>query len=140
MKYEILEKIPSTEEYNQLRKSVGWGTYECCVIDRALRNSLNILCVFVDGEIAGMVRIIGDDGLVFYIQDLIIKPVYQRKGIGKALMNKVMEYIRTHASQNSIIGLMAAKGKEQFYESYGFVNRPTDKLGSGMTMFWTAVH
>lgn len=41
-------------------------------------------------------------------------------------MNKVMEYLQAHASHNSIIGLMSAKGKEKFYEN----------LGSGMTMFW----
>jgi ribosomal protein S18 acetylase RimI-like enzyme len=85
-----------------------------------------------------MVRIIGDGGLVYYIQDLIVKPEYQRKGIGKALMNKVIEYLRMHASRNSIIGLMSAKDKEHFYETYGFVKRPTELFGSGMTMFWTA--
>jgi hypothetical protein len=51
-------------------------------------------------------------------------------------MNKIMEYIRLHASENTVIGLMAAKGKEPFYERYGFTVRPNDKLGSGMTMFW----
>ena len=51
-------------------------------------------------------------------------------------MYKVMEYIRTHANNNTVIGLMAAKGKEPFYERYGFTIRSTDKLGSGMTMFW----
>ena len=83
-----------------------------------------------------MARIIGDDGLAFYIQDVIIKPEYQRQGIGTALMNKIMEYIRTHARDNTVIGLMAAKGKEPFYERYGFTIRPNENLGSGMTMFW----
>jgi len=78
MKYEILEKIPSAEEYNQLRKSVGWGIYKPQVIDKALPNSLYSVCVFVNSEIIGMVRIIGDDGLVYYIQDMIIKLNYQR--------------------------------------------------------------
>jgi len=137
MEYEILEKIPSAEEYNQLRKSVGWGIYESDVIDKALPNSLFSVCAFVNDEIVGMARIIGDGGLVYYIQDLIIKPKYQRQGMGKTLMNKIMEYIRTHASHNSIIGLMSAKGKESFYEKYGFINRPTEIFGSGMTMFWT---
>ena len=51
-------------------------------------------------------------------------------------MNIVMEYIRTHANNNSVIGLMAAKGKEPFYTRYGFTIRPDDRLGSGMTMWW----
>ena len=135
MEYEIVEKLPSTEEYNQLRQSVGWEIYEHDVIEKALPNSLYCVCAFVNAEIVGMARLIGDGGLVYYIQDMIIKPDYQRKRIGTKLMNKIMEYIRTHASHNSIIGLMSAKGKERFYERYGFVIRPTDQLGNGMTMF-----
>ena len=87
-------------------------------------------------EIVGMARVVGDGGLVYYIQDMIVKPEYQRQGIGKSLMNKVLEYFRVHASNNSIIGLMSARGKEQFYERYGFINRPNERYGSGMTMSW----
>ena len=136
MEYEIEEKLPSAKEYNQLRQSVGWGVYEHDVINKALPKSLYCLTALVNGKIVGMARVVGDGGLVYYIQDMIIKPEYQRQGIGKNLMNRIMEYIRTHASHNSVIGLMSAEGKEKFYEQYGFVNRPTDKLGSGMTIFW----
>ena len=52
------------------------------------------------------------------------------------MMDRVMDYIRTHASHNTIIGLMAAYGKEPFYEKYGFTRRPTERFGAGMTMFW----
>jgi hypothetical protein len=31
---------------------------------------------------------------------------------------------------------MAAKGKEPFYERYGFVQRPNERLGAGMIIFW----
>lgn len=136
IEYEIVEKLPSAEEYNRLRQSVGWGIFEYSVIEKALPNSLYCLCAFVNSEIVGMVRLIGDAGINFYIQDMIIKPDYQRKGIGTELMNKIMEYIHAHASLNSIIGLMSAKGKEPFYERYGFIIRPYDRFGSGMTMFW----
>jgi GNAT superfamily N-acetyltransferase len=90
----------------------------------------------MDGEIIGMARIIGDGGLAYYIQDVILKPDYQLQGIGTQLMNKIMEYIRVHANNNSVIGLLAAKDKEPFYTRYGFTVRPDYKTGSGMTMFW----
>jgi len=134
--YQIVEKLPTPEEYNQLRQLVGWGVYEHDVILQALPNSLYCVCAVFNGEIIGMARIIGDGGIAFYIQDVIIKPDYQRQGIGTQLMNKVMEYIRIHANNNSVIGLMAAKGKEPFYTRYGFTVRPDDRLGSGMTMWW----
>ena len=134
--YQIIEKLPTLEEYNQLRQSVGWGIYERSVVLQALPDSLYFVCAVSDGEIIGMARVVGDGGIAYYIQDVIVKPDYQRQGIGTQLMDKIMEYIRVHANNNSIIGLMAAKGKEPFYKRYGFTIRPDDNLGSGMTIFW----
>jgi hypothetical protein len=51
-------------------------------------------------------------------------------------MKRVMDYIEKHANNNSVIGLMSAKGKEKFYEKFGFINRPNENLGSGMTILW----
>ncbi|MFN2283300.1 MAG: GNAT family N-acetyltransferase [Anaerolineae bacterium] len=132
----IVEQLPSAAQYNQLRATVGWGVYAEDVIERALPDTLYCLCAFVDGELVGMARIIGDSGMVYYIQDVIVLPEYQRQGIGTQMMDRVMDYIRTHASHNTIIGLMAAYGKEPFYEKYGFTRRPTERFGAGMTMFW----
>jgi predicted GNAT family N-acyltransferase len=90
----------------------------------------------LEDEIVGMARVLGDGSLVYYIQDVIVHPNRQRQGISAQMMERVMAYIGSHASQNSIIGLMSAYGKESFYEKYGFVKRPTDRLGCGMTIFW----
>jgi ribosomal protein S18 acetylase RimI-like enzyme len=136
MALEVVETIPSALVYNQLRQAVGWRPYALEVIESALPNSLYCLCARLDGETVGMARILGDGGLVYYIQDVIVLPAYQHQGIGTCMMDRIMAYIRTYAPHNSIIGLMAAKGKEPFYEKYGFVTRPNDGLGSGMTIFW----
>ena len=136
MQCEITERLPSAEEYNDLRRSVGWGTYDQELITRALPQSLYSVCADVNGRFVGMARIVGDGGLVFYIQDVAVHPDFQRQGIGKRMMDKIMEYIRAHASHNTIVALMSAYGKERFYEQYGFVRRPTDRLGCGMTIFW----
>jgi ribosomal protein S18 acetylase RimI-like enzyme len=136
LNYQIIEKLPTPEEYNQLRQLVGWGIYERDVILQALPHSLYCVCAVKDSEIIGMARIIGDGGIAYYIQDVIVKPDCQRQGIGTKLMDKIMDYIRLHANNNSVIGLMAAKSKEPFYTRYGFSIRPDDRLGSGMTMWW----
>jgi GNAT superfamily N-acetyltransferase len=136
MAYEIIEKLPSAEEYNRLRRLVNWSVYEPEIIVRALPQSLYCVCALLEGDIVGMARVLGDGGLVYYIQDVIVHPNHQRQGIGAQMVERVMAYIGSHASQNSIIGLMSAYGKEPFYEKYGFVKRPTDRLGCGMTIFW----
>jgi len=49
-------------------------------------------------------------------------------------MEFVMNYVKSSAPKGSIlqIGLMASKGKEAFYERFGFVSRPNEKQGAGM--------
>lgn len=132
----IVETLPDAETYNRLRQAVGWGIYDVDVIDRFLPNSLFCLCARIDDRIIGMARVIGDGGLVYYIQDVIVEPSYQRRGIGTQLMDRVMAYIRAHAHHNTIVGLMAALDKEPFYERYGFTRRPNAGQGAGMTLFW----
>jgi len=65
--------------------------------------------------------------LVYYVQDVIVAPDHQRRGIGTRMMDKVMAYVGAHARHNSIVGLMAAKGKEPFYLRYGFAPMTTLK-------------
>ncbi|MBN1877535.1 MAG: GNAT family N-acetyltransferase [Anaerolineae bacterium] len=136
MHYTITEQLPTPAQYNALRQAVGWGIYDEAVIENALPNTLYCVCTFVNDEIVGMARIIGDGGLVYYIQDVIVLPTYQRNGIGRRMMDKIMAYIEAHAHHNTIIGLMAAVGKEAFYEPYGFIRRPDARRGAGMTRFW----
>ena len=136
MEFEIIERLPTSKEYNQLRKMVGWGVYELEVIEKSLPKSLYCLCATAEDKVVGMARVIGDDGLVFYIQDVIVRPEYQRKGVGTKMMERIMAYIQGQANHNTFIGLMASKGKEPFYERYGFLSRPNENYGSGMTIYW----
>lgn len=133
----ILEQLPGPADYNRLRQAVGWGIYQEAVIEQFLPNSLYCVCALIESEIVGMARVIGDGGLVYYIQDVIVFPPYQRQGIGTRLMDRIMAYIQAHAHHNTIVGLMAAHDKEPFYEKYGFTRRPTDRFGAGMTLYWS---
>ncbi len=132
----IMEQLPTAREYNRLRAAVGWKTYDKFSAGRHLPASLYGVCARSGGEPVGMARVVGDGGLVFYIQDVIVVPEWQRRGIGTLLMDRVIEYVRQNAFEQSYVGLMSAKGKEPFYEKYGFTARPTHTLGAGMTIFW----
>jgi GNAT superfamily N-acetyltransferase len=134
----LTEETPSPEEYLRLRRSVGWSLPEETAVCSSLPNSLYCVCARERGVIVGMARVIGDGGLVYYIQDVIVDPARQGEDIGKRLMDRVMDYIRRHATRHTIVGLMAAKGKEPFYQQYGFDLRPNEKSGAGMTIFWEA--
>lgn len=134
--YIVLERMATVKELMELRRLVGWGIPDEEALSLGLDNSLYGVCVLIDGNIVGTARIIGDRSTCFYIQDVIVHPEYQRKGIGLSMMEKIMNYIDKHACQGAVVGLMSAKGKEQFYERFGFWKRPNEHFGHGMMQFW----
>jgi N-acetylglutamate synthase-like GNAT family acetyltransferase len=84
-----------------------------------------------------MARLCGDGGYTIIVSDVMVKPEFQSKGIGKNLMAKAMEHIRNNLEkeQEVFVNLVAAKNKEPFYKRFGFEERPNDKLGAGMTQW-----
>ena len=134
--YEIVERKPTALECLALREAVAWGTGDVEAFEGGLEKTLYGVCAVANGNVTGMARIVGDDHTVFYIQDVIVHPDYQRMGIGSALMERVMNYIERKACKGAVVGLMSAKGKEAFYEKYGFWKRPNEHFGYGMMQFW----
>ena len=125
----------SAEDCNKLRNSAGWPQMHPDQIKTGLENSVFIVAA-KDGETTvGMARLVSDGGYVVFVVDVLVLPEYQRKGIGKTMMGKIMEYIRGKLSEGYCIqvDLMAAKGKEDFYERFGFIKRPNDNFGCGLT-------
>ena len=125
------------EEFNVLRASVGWDVIEHSLTVKGLENTAFAICAKDGEKTVGMARVITDYGYVVYIADVIVLPEYQGKGISGEIMTRVMTYINENIAQGhgKYIALMTAKGKEEFYEKFGFIKRPTDKLGCGMTIW-----
>ena len=131
-KYQIIERIPTVEEFTALRKAVGWISPDRSAASTGLSNSLYSICIEHDGKLIGFGRVIGDSGLYYYIQDVIVLPDYQGKGIGKMIMNEIIKYLQNNCLPNAFVGLMSAENKEGFYKKYGFLERPNGIYGSGM--------
>ena len=132
-----IEHVPSAKEFNYLTDSVGWGTRKNNIIDEALRNTLYSLCVYDDDKLIGYGRIIGDKTIFLYIQDIMVIPKYQNKHIGTGIVENLLEQINAYKKINPDIRtyLGASKGKESFYEKFGFISRPNEDLGSGMILY-----
>ena len=132
-----IEQTPSAEEFNYLTNSVGWGTRKNNIIDEALKNTLYSLCVYDDAKLIGYGRIIGDKTIFLYIQDIMVIPAYQNKHIGTKIMENLLKQINVYKKINPDIRtyLGASKGKEPFYEKFGFISRPNGELGSGMILY-----
>ena len=110
------------DEIVSLYKAGGWWkeSYDKSAIKSMIGGSF-AFAVAVDklsGKAIGMGRIISDGISDAYIQDFIILPKYRRQGIGKKLLNFLLE----HCMSKGIlwIGLIAEPGQESFYSSMGF--------------------
>lgn len=132
MAFKLEKRLPTTEEYNNLKQLVGWPVLEASTTKRGIANSIFAVCIVNENAIIGMGRIIGDGAIYFHIQDVIVHPDFQRMGIGKMIMNELMKYIDGAAPKNANLGLMCSKGREKFYSDYGFIARPNEKYGAGM--------
>lgn len=136
MDYELISNTLCASDFIRLRESAGWSKPHTAQIEAGLRNSLFTVAAVYRGQVIGMGRLVGDGFTICYIQDLIVLPEYQGKGIGTAIMNALITYIRDHAISETCVtmGLFATKGNEAFYEPFGFCVRPNDRKGAGMEM------
>lgn len=124
----IREELPSVEEYNELRRAAGWQAFPRRQCESGLQASLFCVCVRQQERIVGMGRIVGDGAIYFYLQDVVVRPECRGQGVGRAIVDRLLELLRRHAP-GMPIRLMAAPGSARFYENLGFKRRAEDRPG-----------
>ena len=82
MDYEITNTI-TPEEYLDMRTSVGWGGFPLEQAKAGLEHTTHICTFRKDGKVIGLVRLLWDHGYVVYIADVIVRPDFQGKGLGR---------------------------------------------------------
>ncbi len=120
----------AAEEFIQLWESVWDGAPSLEQTQLALKNTLIRLSVF-DGEtIVGMARAIGDKGLCYYIKDVVVRPEWQGKGIGRMMIDELLSFINENgiADTNIAVELCAMPDKIPFYEKFGFKANEAQRL------------
>lgn len=130
---EYKENLLSYEDYCILRESVDWKLFSEEQMKNALNNSLYTITAIENNRAVGMGRLIGDE-MYFIIADIVVHPAFQKHKIGTNIMNMLLKYIEKKAPEGwlSIVWLIAEKGKEPFYEKFGFKTIPHEFSGSGM--------
>ncbi|NRF28145.1 GNAT family N-acetyltransferase [Vibrio coralliilyticus] len=121
-------RMPTVNQYNALRRSVGWEEIDKYRTNLALKNSILSVCASTEDKIIGIGRVVGDGAMYFYIQDIIVCPNYQRQGIGSSIVEQIMSNVQslTRKGSGTFIGLMADKGLANFYSKYGFEYQSDD--------------
>ena len=127
---------PFTDDYIELRKKVGFFDLSVDQAYRSLNNALRVFCAYDGERLAGMGRLIGDGAVICYIQDVMVDPEYQGHGIGKNIVKRLIDCATSMVMPGTqmYLGLMSVKGTEEFYERLGFIKRPNERFGSGLTL------
>lgn len=131
--FEIKHKFPTTKQFVSLFESVGWERDKKRV-NQNRKNSCFAVSVFCNGEIVGMGRVVGDS-CYFTIYDVVVKQKFQGKGIGSMVLTEIVNWYKSIKDDDTFLYLGASKGKEGFYEKFGFKSRPNADVGAGMKWY-----
>ena len=133
----VFTNVLTAEEYCELRAAVQWQPIAKDQAQSGLDHSDYIVSCHEGETVVGCARIFWDKGYIAYLADVMVKPEYQGKGIGKQLVESCISYIQGQLKEGWRIKIVivSAKGKEGFYEKFGFQNRPNANDGAGMQMW-----
>ncbi len=125
--------IPPVEAFAALFETTGWndefrepmsfGDFE-----RALGASDLAVGVYDrDDRLVGVGRVLSDGALHALIVDVIVEPSMQGRGIGTAIMQRLVAHCRERGIRD--VQLFCARGKREFYERLGFRSRDPEAPG-----------
>ena len=127
---EIKHNKLTADEFVYLWESVWSDVPTKEQIELALTHSIYVVSVYDRGKVAAMARMIGDMGLCYYIKDVIVHPDYQKQGIGRGLINELLDFIKSNGISGTeiFVELCAMPDKIPFYEKFGFSANEAQRL------------
>lgn len=122
IQFELADNVLEAEDFVRLKVAAGFLDRPREQVEKALENGLFNVSALCDGKVVGMGRLVGDGAMYWYLQEIIVLPEYQGRGIGKSIVNRLLEHIENSLlpGTGAQIALTAVKGKEPFYEKFGF--------------------
>ena len=136
MELTVMHNALTAEEFVGLWESV-WGQGPAIAQVRlALEHTVFCVSVYDGSKPVAMARMIGDLGLCYYIKDVVVRPEYQGKGIGRMLMEELLQFIRTHGVPGTEVfaELCAVPEKVPFYGKFGFSANEAQRLKQMVTV------
>ncbi|MBC3767717.1 GNAT family N-acetyltransferase [Neptunicella marina] len=116
--YQLIEECVDVDTFLFLRQVSGLSPRPRAGAEIGLANSLYAVHICYEGTPVGMGRIVGDGGLNFDIVDIAVHPDHQGKGLGRKIMQAIMDYLEKNTLKGAYITLMA--DVPALYEKFGF--------------------
>lgn len=110
-----------------LYQAVGWSMYtrDPKKLERAIAQSLSVLGAYDGDQLVGLIRAVGDGETILFIQDLLVLPSYQRQGIGRQLVDALVDQFPQ--VRQRVLLTDDQPQTRAFYENIGFVE--SSKVG-----------
>ncbi len=118
--FTIEHRTPTAHDYLRLRESIGCDPIEAVAVERALKNSLFSVCAVVESAVIGFCRVVGDGGLYFFIEDIMVEPEYDSEGIEELLMDEIMEYLKEAAPPSAFFCIKGCRVQKEQCKQFGF--------------------
>ncbi len=116
------DKNINAKEIIDLYISAGWGKiedYKETSLQTVIRNTSSFIYARNEqGLLIGMIRIFSDFVITTYIAEIIVRPEYQKMGVGKTMMEKVKSIFK-----NTGVFFDTLPGVEGFAEKCGFIKK-----------------
>lgn len=116
LSYEIKGNV-DTDSISDLRISVGWSAMKE-YYNKSLSNSYFYICCYDNDKLVGFLDVVSNGCSDAYIQDVMVRPGYQGKGIGTELMNIAIE--RLKKDNIYAISVLFEEKLIDFYKKFGF--------------------
>ena len=114
-------KTINWQELSNLYKIAPLGDKSPDKLELVFNNSMFKYFVYDGEKLVGVGRALADGFDCSYICDIAIHPDYQGQGLGKAIIEKLVEDSKEHQK----ILLYAVPTKESFYAKFGFSHMKT---------------
>ena len=118
------------EDYCKLFLTTTWNDeygFTREEIERSVRNVWYNVSAYDGDQLIGSGSILSDGIHHALIVNMIVHPIYQNKGIGKAILRLLIRKCKESGIRD--IQLFAAENYYNFYKKFGFVARPDNAPG-----------
>ncbi|HEY5972035.1 MAG TPA: GNAT family N-acetyltransferase [Pseudoxanthomonas sp.] len=96
----VIDRFPGIDDYRRLRSVSGMSPKSAEAAVLGLANTLFGVGVMLGERTVGRGRIIGDGGCFFIVVDIALQPEYQRRGLGKKIMDALDAWLRANAPES----------------------------------------
>lgn len=127
--YSIKRQKPEIDDYMRLRLASGLTPFAREAAEIGLRGTIFSVVVSHDGTAVGMGRLVGDGGCFFQVTDIAVDPAHQGRGLGKAIMASIMEYVESDLPTSAYVSLIADVPANKLYEQFGFKQTAPRSVG-----------